>query len=175
MALRLTQDDCINVLIDSARWAWPQAVATIFRPRGINALVAHSFADAVRLVRNNRIHLAILDSRSEPRSQDLALLNRPRRELSGLQVLRTVRSYDRLLPCILLAHDIDDRLLAEALALGAFSVVGKPVDLQLLARQIDRLFLKWYQCNVFSSPGPSRPGQGLQSTTKPPMNGQNLS
>lgn len=127
----------MNVLISDANWAWPQAVSEIFQPRGINALMADSAGDVVRLVANNKIHLAILDMA-------------PGGDLSGMQTLEVIRQHDRLLPCILLAQQIDERLLAQALALDAFSVLGKPVDLSVLAAQINRLFRKYYASDMFS-------------------------
>ena len=133
MAQRLSQPENINVLIGNADWAWPQAVAQIFQPRRINALVADSLNDMVCLVAHNKMHLAILDSRPD--------------DVSGMQALKIIRQHDRLLPCILLAVQPSQRLLAGALALNAFSVLAKPVDLTLLADQVDRLFLKYYDIN----------------------------
>ncbi len=137
MVPRLSQSEYVNVLLDSAHWAWPRAVEEIFQPRGVNALVAHSSGDLVQLVGNNRIHLAILDSGRE--------------ELGGLQTLRLIRRQDQLVPCIMLAQTSDKHLLSEALNLGAFCVVTKPVDMQLLAGQVNRLFLKYYDSNIFSA------------------------
>ena len=152
MALRLTKPDSVNVLIEDSDWAWPRAVTEIFQPRGINALLAESTADAVRLVSNSRIHLAILNYQCDSPAREPASTREARRGISGLSMLRLVRKHDSLLPCILLAHSVNDRLLAEALSLGAFSVLAKPVDLDLLVHQINRLFQKWYSSNVFSPP-----------------------
>ena len=162
MAFRQTQPDSVTVLIDNANWAWPQAVAEIFQPRGINALVAQSPADTVRLVTTNKIHLAILDLQPQPLSTTAAATDRTATtdHAAGIQMLRSIRNHDRLLPCILLAGQVDTRLLAQALGLGAFSVMAKPVDLHLLAEQIDRLFVKYYNSNVFSTKPPR--------TTRPP-------
>ena len=108
----------------------------------------------LQLVNQNKIHLAILDM-----GQD---------EFSGLQTLRMIRQHDQLLPCILLAKKINKKLLAAALDLQAFSVIGKPVDLNLLAGQIDRLFLKFYASDMFSenpTPKPSNQSATRRSTT----------
>jgi len=136
MVPRLSQPQHVNVLLDSAHWAWPRAVEEIFQPCGVNALVAQSSGDMVKLVDSNRIHLAILDSGRE--------------ELGGLQTLRMIRKQDALVPCILLAQIMDKHLLSQALNLGAFCVVAKPVDMQLLAEQVNRLFLKYYDSKLFS-------------------------
>ena len=139
MAQKFSQPDSVNVMLDNANWAWPQAVAQIFQPRGINALVADSTADMIQLITHNKIHLAILDQTSIGDNT------------SGMHTLKIIRNHDRLLPCILLAHKIDKHLLSQALALQAFSVVEKPVNLSRLAEQINRLFLKYYAFDMFST------------------------
>ena len=149
MAQRLAKPQSVNVLITDASWAWPQAVSEIFQPRGINALLANTGGEIVRLVSNNKIHLAILDSVVK--------------DLTGMQALKVVRQHDPLVPCILLAQQPEKRFLAEALALNAFSVLAKPVDLSLLAEQIDRLFIKCYASDMFSGPAS---GRGLKITIK---------
>ena len=130
MAQRLSQPDSINILIGHPDWAWPQAVTEIFRPRLINSLVADTLPDMVRLVSHHKMHLAILDT-----APNFA---------HALQALKTIRQYDQLLPCILLAAQPAQKLLAQALALHVFSVLDKPVNMTILAEQIDRLFLKYY-------------------------------
>ena len=139
MVPNLSQPRSVNVLLNDANWAWPRAVEEIFQPRGVNALLADTAGDVVRLVDQNKIHLTILDI-----SRD---------EHSGIQTLRMIRKHDPLMPCILLAHRFDTRLLAEALLLDAFSVMGKPVDLDLLAGQVDRLFVKYYASDMFATAG----------------------
>ncbi len=137
MAVCLSQSENVNVLLNTANWAWPQAVSQIFQPRGINALVAESSGDMVNLVDKNKIHLAILDTSLD--------------DLSGLRTLELIRNHDNLLPCLLLANTIDKRLLAGALKLKVFSVLTKPVNLGQLANQINRIFQKYYSSNLFSN------------------------
>lgn len=143
MVPRLSQPKSVNVLIGSAHWAWPQAVEQIFQPRGVNALMAQTPAEAVGLVDSSKIHLALLDAGET--------------DQGGMQTLKMIRKHDRLLPCILLAKQMDQHTLREALNLQVFSVLAKPVDLKLLAEQIDRLFVKYYNSDLFSGPtGSSR-------------------
>jgi DNA-binding response OmpR family regulator len=154
MVPTLSESSDVNVLISNANWAWPQAVERIFQPRGVNALMAETGGDMLELVDQNKIHLAILDMGLD--------------EFSGLQTLRMIRQHNEQLPCILLAKKINKKLLAAALDLRAFSVIGKPVDLNLLAGQIDRLFLKFYASDLFSEfpePKPSKQSATKRSTT----------
>jgi len=134
--MKLSKTDNVNVLISDANWAWPQAVSEIFQPRGINALVAKSTNDIVHIINNNKIHLAIFDSTTTGQSD--------------MHTLKIIRKHDNFLPCLLLAQKIDDRLLSRALELKVFSVLAKPIDLALLAGQIDRVFKKYYQSNIFN-------------------------
>jgi DNA-binding NtrC family response regulator len=148
MAIKLSQPDNINVLINNADWAWPQAVAQIFQPRGINALVADSAQHIVQIIDNRQIHLAILDKFSD--------------NLTGVQILKLIRQRNPLLPCIVLAGQINEHLLAQALALDAFSVLAKPVCLPMLQEQINRLFLKYYDSSVFDPDQGDRPESGAK-------------
>jgi DNA-binding response OmpR family regulator len=136
MAMKLSQPDNVNVLLSDSNWPWPQAVDGIFRPRGINALVARSADDVLRIIDNNKIHLAILDAAID--------------EFCGIQTIRTIRKRNKLLPCLLLSQNINHRLLAGALDLNVFSVLAKPVNLALLAEQVNRIFQKCYDSNMFS-------------------------
>jgi len=134
--MKLSQSDNVNVLISDADWAWPQAVSKIFQPRGINALIAKSTNDIVHIINNNKIHLAILDATATSQA--------------AMHTLKIIRKQDKLLPCMLLAQKIDNRLLSQALELKVFSVLAKPIDLALLTDQIDRVFKKYYQSNIFT-------------------------
>ena len=147
MAQRLSQPENINILISNADWAWPQAVASIFQPRGVNALVAQTSAETVRIIANNRIQLAILDDTGPTSGCAATSSDTPK---SGMNTLKLIRKHDQLIPCILVAREMNRRALADALALNVFSVVAKPVDMSLLVEQMDRLFMKYYASNIFS-------------------------
>ncbi|MCX5636192.1 MAG: response regulator [Planctomycetota bacterium] len=136
MVWSLSKLDEINVLASEASWEWPEAVRYIFRPRGVNLLVAESADEFVNIIGNRRIHTRIVDMDSE--------------EPDGLTTLRIIRIGYPLLPCILLTSAAGESLLGEALRLDVFSVIDKPVDMGVLREQLDRLFTKKYNSNVFS-------------------------
>jgi DNA-binding NtrC family response regulator len=128
--------DYINVLINETDWAWPDAVRQIFRSRGIQLLLAKNADQTLNILQHRRIHTAIVDMDSE--------------KLSGLAVIKMIRSGFPLLPCILLAETAEEKLLSAALELDVFSVINKPVDIRLLQSQLHRLFLKRYGSTVFA-------------------------
>jgi ActR/RegA family two-component response regulator len=61
----------VNVLVSAANWAWPEAVRNLFKPRGVNLLMAEKTSDFVSIIASTRIHTAIVDVDSE-RSNGLA-------------------------------------------------------------------------------------------------------
>ncbi len=136
MSISLAQPDSVNVLMSNSAWAWPQAVTQIFQPRGVNALMAESTDDIVRILDNRKVHLAIIDNSIDNEG--------------GLKALNVIRRKDELLPCLLLAGNANQKLLAEALKLNVCSVLAKPVDIIQLAVQMDKIFQKYYSCNLFS-------------------------
>jgi DNA-binding response OmpR family regulator len=125
----------INVLVNEADWAWPMAVREIFLPRGVSMMLARRPGDVLDIMRQRRIHTAIVDMDAE--------------NLNGMGTIRIIRAENPLLPCILLAREVEEKVLSKALELDVFSVIGKPVDFDVLMEQLDRLFTKRYNCDVF--------------------------
>ena len=116
----------INVLVSEADWAWPVAVREIFLPRGVSMMLARRPSDVTDIMQHRRIHTAIVDMDAE--------------NLNGMGTIRIIRAQNPLLPCILLAQDVEQKVLSKALELDVFSVIGKPVDFDVLVGQLDRLF-----------------------------------
>jgi len=54
-----------------------------------------------------------------------------------------------MLPCILLTSSAGQTLLDKALQMNVFSVIDKPVDMNILREQLDRLFIKKYKSDIF--------------------------
>ena len=59
--------------------------------------------------------------------------------LDILQLLRLIRRLDETLPVVVVTRRNDRRLLESALRLAVFSVVAKPLELEDLLRQIQRM------------------------------------
>ena len=135
MVSNQSQLDEVNVLVSHANWAWPEAVRRIFRPRGVNLLVADSAAEFVNIIERKRIHTTIVDMDSE--------------QSNGLATIRIIRMDYPLLPCILLTSAAGKSLLGKALRLDVFSVIDKPVDMHILQEQLNRLFIRKYDSSIF--------------------------
>ena len=137
MVCNLSQFDEVNVLASEANWAWPEAVRHIFRPTGVNLLIAENAADFLNIIEKKRIHTTIIDMDSE--------------ESNGLAVIKIIRMKYPMLPCILLSQTAGKSLLDNALRLDVFSVIGKPVDMKILRNQLNRLFLRKYHTSLFGT------------------------
>jgi DNA-binding NtrC family response regulator len=135
MVSNLTKFEEINVLTSQANWAWRDALRYIFQPRGINLLVAADAIELVNLLQTKVIHTTIVDTDPE--------------EPNGIAVIKIIRMNYPTLPCILLTGDAGQSLLDNALRLDVFSVIDKPVDMNILKDQLNRLFIKKYNINIF--------------------------
>jgi DNA-binding response OmpR family regulator len=80
--------------------------------------IAHSGAEALASIEKSRPRLMLLD------------MYMP--EMSGIEVIRTLRKRGDALPIIVLSASRDQSLLDECLRLGSFDVMSKPVDLDYL-------------------------------------------
>jgi len=136
MVSNLSKLEEINVLASEANWAWPEALRYIFRPRGINLLMAENAEEFVNIIERKRIHTTIIDMDSE--------------QSNGLATIKIIRMDYPLLPCILLTSAAGESLLGKALRLDVFSVIDKPVDMSILQEQLNRLFIKKYNSDIFA-------------------------
>ncbi|HPS55900.1 MAG TPA: response regulator [Sedimentisphaerales bacterium] len=128
--------DEVNVLASVAGWAWPSALQDIFKPRGVNLMVAQDSNEFVDIIEQRRIHTAIVDMDNE--------------NSNGLATIKLIRfDYPRL-PCIMLKDKADDNVLVRALELDVFGVINKPVDMNILRGLLHRLFLKRYNSDIFA-------------------------
>ncbi len=129
--------DGVKVLLNGFDWAWPQAVRQIFESRHVELLMVKRPNEALDVLQQRRIHTAIVDMGCQ--------------SLSGISMIKIIRSSFPTLPCILLADEAEDKLLSAALELDVFSVMNKPVDIALLQSQLHRLFVKRYNNYLFNS------------------------
>jgi DNA-binding NtrC family response regulator len=131
-----SQLDDVNVLASAAEWAWPEAVRNLFKPRGVNLLVAQAPDEFVQVISHRRIHTTIVDMDSQ--------------RSTGLSTIKIIRMEYPLLPCILLTSRVDQEVLGKALQLDVFGVIEKPVDMNVLQQVLNRLFIKKYNSDLFA-------------------------
>ena len=107
-----------------------EALREIFEPEGFRTVLASCGEEAVDIVREEQVHLALLD------------MNMP--TLTGLETIQLVRQVNALLPCILVTADASEELLRRALLARAYSVIAKPVSKHLVLYTVVRALVRAY-------------------------------
>ena len=108
-----------------------EGLRRILEPEGFRTFLAESGEEAIDIVQDRQVHLALLD-------QQL-----PR--LTGLETLRILRQINAILPVILVTADATERLMREALSARAFSVIPKPVSRNLVVYVVQRALSHAYR------------------------------
>lgn len=114
----------------------------LFNEGGYATYLASCGQDALRIVRENSVHVAILDMHM-PGMSGLETFNEIRRE-TGHRV-----------PAILVSHDRSKELQLKALAAHFATFLSKPVDLDLLKRVVSALVMRHYPGGRWPSLGSS--------------------
>ena len=107
-----------------------ETLREIVEPQGYRTVLASSGEEAVDIVRDDDIHLALLD------------VHMPR--MSGLETLQLVHQIKALLPCILVTADATEDLMRQAFTCNAYSVIPKPVSKNVLLYTLVRALMKAY-------------------------------
>jgi CheY-like chemotaxis protein len=110
------QIEAPSLLITDDDRAFRETLRGVFEPQGFKTLLAGDGEEALSIVRNEEVHLLLLD------------MHMPK--LTGLETLRRVKRFKSILPCILLSAQLDDLLIEQARMAQAFSVLAKPVTLR---------------------------------------------
>ena len=106
--------------------SWLPALETIIGPNLLTAYKVSGDKELLDVVRSRVADAAVLDDEAEW-------------SVDAMRLLRMIRSFDAILPVVVLTRRTDRRLLQDALKLTAFSVVVKPLALEELLRQIRRM------------------------------------
>src|SRR6516162_5514602 len=107
-----------------------ETLREIVAPQGYRTLMAESGEEAIDLVRQHEVHLALMD------------MHLPR--LSGLETLAIFRQIRGIIPAILITADHDDNLMRRALSEHAFCVLAKPVSKHIVIYVVHKALEKFY-------------------------------
>jgi CheY-like chemotaxis protein len=91
-----------------------QALRDIMEPEGFRTLMASSGEEALDIVRESEVHLALLD------------MHMP--TLTGLETLQLARQIKAILPAILITGDTNESVIRQACQLRVYSVIPKPIN-----------------------------------------------
>lgn len=125
-----TLDRPYSILVTDDDPASRETFRDIFEPAGYRTLLAESGEQAIDIVRENHVDLALLD------------MHLPR--LTGLETMAIVREIKGVLPMILISGDQDESLLRRALSAQAYCVLAKPVSKSYVIYIVSRALTKFY-------------------------------
>jgi CheY-like chemotaxis protein len=106
------------------------ALRSIVEPEGYRTLLAGSGEEALDIVCDQAVDLALLD------------MHMPR--LTGLETLEMVRQINAFLPCILVTADANEELIRQAFRARAYSVIPKPVNKNVVLYTVVRALVRVY-------------------------------
>ncbi len=121
----------LTVLLANEQENWHQTVRGLLEPQGVQTLSARSGREALEMIERRPIHVAVLDQQMP--------------QLGGLQVVKIMREMKHAPPAILLANQLTNNLLHEALGMHVFTVLAKPVDFNLLLDSLARVLRRYHE------------------------------
>lgn len=107
-----------------------EALREIVEPEGYRPIMASSGEEALEIIQDEPIHIALFD------------VQMPR--LTGLEAVQLVHQINALLPCILVTANATAEVIRQAFQVRAYSVIPKPVSKYVLLNTMLRA-LKAYQ------------------------------
>jgi CheY-like chemotaxis protein len=119
-----------SILITDDDRGCREALREIFEPEGYPTYLASSGEEALDIVQEQPVHLALLD------------LHLPR--LTGLETLELVRQINALLPVILVTADATEQVMRQAFQARAYSVIPKPVSRNVVLYTVVRALVRAY-------------------------------
>lgn len=121
----------LTVLLANEQESWHQTVRGLLEPQGVQTISARSGREALQLIESTPVHVAVLDQQMP--------------QLGGLQVIKLMREMHHAPPAILLANQLTNNLLHEALGMHVFTVLTKPVDFNVLLDALARVLKRYHE------------------------------
>lgn len=129
VAARNERKEPFGLVVTGEARTWQTALEQIVGPQWLRMVHVESDHELLHVVESGQADAAVLDDAAEWR-------------LDVLQLLRMIRCLNASLPVVVLTAHRDRRWLEHALRLAAFSVVVKPLELEELLRQIQRMMIR---------------------------------
>ena len=124
-----TTENFVILITDDDRSA-RESLRDIIEPEGFRTFLASSGEEAIEIVQQESIHLALFD------------MHMPK--LTGLETLQLIHQSNIALPCILVTADATKDLMRQALNAQAFSVIPKPVSKSVVLYTVIRALGRFY-------------------------------
>jgi CheY-like chemotaxis protein len=118
------------ILISDDDFGFRETLRGVFEPEGFRTYLAGDGEEALEIVHKQEIHLLLLD------------MHMPK--LTGLEVVRLVKQFKAVLPCIILSANADETLVQQARLAEAFTVLAKPVTRQSITGTVAQALQRTY-------------------------------
>jgi CheY-like chemotaxis protein len=128
--MNTTQRKPYSILITDDDSGCRESLRDIVEPEGYRTLLASCGEEAIDIVREEPVHLVLLDMQMPT--------------MTGLETLKLVHQINAMLPCVLVTADATDQLIRQALRAKAYSVIAKPVSKNVVLYTVVRALLRAY-------------------------------
>jgi len=121
-----------------------ETLGDVLREKGFRTVLASDGGEAVEIVQVQMIHLVLID------------MHMPR--LTGLEAVNLLRGMlQRALPTVLMTADATNDLMRQAFQAQVYSVIPKPVNLNIVLHTLARALQKVYGPPPETPPAPEQP------------------
>lgn len=121
LSLLLAEDD------DSLR----ETLYHFFASQGFQVFPAGSGTEAIDIARKQKISFSIMD------------INMP--GLNGIEAFKFISREIGNMPCIFMSADASQEVMHQALGVGAFSFLSKPIEIDLMRTSVERLIRRFFR------------------------------
>ena len=129
LAQRKRQGQPFRLVVSGEAGSWQLALEQILGPQWLETLPVRRDEELIEVLESGEADAAVIDEEVDW-------------GLDILSVLRMIRRMNDRIPVVVVSSRRDRRLLESALRLAAFSVVTKPLELEELLRQLQRLMAR---------------------------------
>ncbi len=120
-----------SLLITDEDESYLKSLRETFEPKGYNTYLASSGKEAIEIAREVILHALIIDTHLP--------------DISGLETFGYIKREIRLtLPCIFLSDNATKELKLKALSANAYTLISKPVKLEVILFAVEQLIKKYY-------------------------------
>jgi two-component system, response regulator PdtaR len=119
-----------SILITDDDRDYREALRELVEPEGYRTVLASSGEEALDILREEPIHLALFD------------MHMPR--MTGVEAVEIVHQINAILPCILVTADPNEDVMRQAFRVRVYSVLPKPVSKNILLYTMVRALMKVY-------------------------------
>jgi DNA-binding NtrC family response regulator len=118
-----------NLVVTGEAESWLPALELIVGPQWLTIHKVSGDTQLLRVVESGLADAAVLDDAADW-------------SVDVLHLLRIIRRLNEMLPVVVISSRSDRRWLEDALRLAVFSVVARPLELEELLRQIQRMMAR---------------------------------